>query len=473
MKTSTQLAVLSVILLSAGAHARVIYGEDNRIEVSEASPMLQKLARSSATMISSNDMVRSADKPGLVQFTQRTLKDWLESQENKNKSRFKSLFNTAVQKESISSAIRFCDSEKFISQPNPGMCSGFLIAPDLIATAGHCAEIPTFCSEYNWVFDFKVDPTTKQAGVDVKEADIYKCKKVVSNHLNMDLGMDYAIVQLDRPVVGREPLEIRNQNRIEDFTGLVVIGAPSGLPQKVAAGATVRKNTHPFFFTANLDAFQGNSGSPVFNAKTGVVEGILVRGEEDFKINFEKMCVESNRCKDSECRGEDVSRLTSVPEINLQNTLYTAAVNGDIASLKKIFELKFWVDIYGKDGQSALIKASIVNKFEVMSLLLTQGANPNVQDVNGNTALHHFAKVLTERNESVFKVMLARGVDLNLKNAQGESALLIAAKNKNVAGAKLLLASGAENDKSVPAMFENMGLHSVAKELKQQAAQNN
>lgn len=449
MKTSAQLAVLGMALLSVGAQARVIYGEDNRIEVSEASPMLQKLARSSATMVSSKEMTRSADKPGLVQFTQRTLKEWLESANKENKSRFKNLFNKSVQDESVSSAIRFCDSEKFITQANPGMCSGFLIAPDLLATAGHCAEIETFCSEYNWVFDFKVDPTTKQAGIDVKESDIYKCKRVVSNHLNMDLGMDYAIVQLDRPVVDREPLEIRSEKRIEDFTNLVVIGSPSGLPQKVSGGATVRKNTHPFYFTANLDAFQGNSGSPVFNAKTGMVEGILVRGEEDFTMNFEKMCVEAKRCKNDECRGEDVSRMTSVPEINIQHTLYTAVEAGNVATLQQILKLNIWVDIYGKDGQSALIKAAIANEPEAMNLLLLKNADANLQDVKGNTALHYFANALSEKNESVLKSMLAQGVNLNLKNAQGETALSIAVKSKNKAGAKLLIAAGAETAQKV------------------------
>lgn len=470
MKRSVQLAVFSSVLLSLSAQARVIYGEDNRIEVSEASPLLQKLARSSATLVSASNMTRTSDKPGLVQFSQRTLKDWLESSDNESKSRYKELFNPSVEA-AKDAGPRFCPAERFLDQPNPGVCSGFLIAPDLIATAGHCIEMADFCSEYRWVFDYKVDSATKTAGLDIKEENIYQCKRVVSNALDRNLNMDYAIIQLDRPVAGREPLEIRNENRIEDFTSLVVIGSPSGLPQKVSGGAVVRKNTHPSFFVANLDAFQGNSGSPVFNSKTGVVEGILVRGEQDFNFNVEKGCVEATRCLDSECRGEDVSRMTSIPEINIQKTLYAAAESGDVNNLNQLLKLTFWVDIYGKDGQSALIKAAKTNKTAVMSILLTKGADANLQDVNGNTALHFFAKVLNERNAEVLKSMLARGVNLNLKNAQGESALTIAANNKNLAGVRLLIAAGAEknirggNGKTIVAVFQGLGLNTVVKEL--------
>ena len=54
---------------------------------------------------------------------------------------------------------------------------------------------------------------------------------------------------------------------------------------KIADGAWVRKNTNPVFFQTNLDAFGGNSGSPVLNSETGEVEGILVRGEIDYSYD--------------------------------------------------------------------------------------------------------------------------------------------------------------------------------------------
>ncbi len=47
----------------------------------------------------------------------------------------------------------------------------------------------------------------------------------------------------------------------------------------------MRSNRRREFFVANLDTYGGNSGSPVVDARTYVVEGILVRGEDDFVQN--------------------------------------------------------------------------------------------------------------------------------------------------------------------------------------------
>lgn len=443
MNKSFQLAVLSGVLLSQAAHARVIYGEDHRMEVSDATAFQQKLAASAATMISENEMTRDALKPGLVQLTQKSLKEWLESQ-GEEKAETK-LFSPKVV-EAAAAGMKFCDGERFIEQPNPGMCSGFLIAPDLIMTAGHCADIPTFCSEYRWVFGFQVNPETKKAGVDIKEEDIYKCKKVVSATLSNPLGLDYAVVQLDRAVTGREPLEMRIDDKVATATGLVVIGSPSGLPLKVAAGANVRKNDHPMYFSANLDTFQGNSGSAVFNAETGVVEGILVRGEEDFIPNQGKMCIEANKCANEKCRGEDVTRLTAIPEVGVRSALNRAALSGDMVNLERILKLNLWVDFYGKDGVTALMNAVSAGKNKAVEALIKKGADVNLKDAKGNTSLHYLAKNLNTKIEDVLKNLLLAKVNLEEKNNLGETALGKAAASLNLIGAKLLIASGANKN---------------------------
>jgi len=410
MNKSVHLAVLTGVLLSQGAMARVIYGDDHRKEVSDATVFQQKLATSAATMISENEMTTDESKPGVVQLSQRTLRNWLEAQFEEDK-KVEKLFSAKV-REAAKEGVTFCEGERFTEQPNPGMCSGFLIAPDLIMTAGHCVEMPTFCSEYRWVFGFQVDPKTNKAGVDIKNEDIYKCKKVVSNALNGALGLDYAIVQLDRAVSGREPLEIRNNSNIQNGTQLVVIGSPSGLPLKVADGASVRKNTHPNYFSANLDTFQGNSGSAVFNAETGVVEGILVRGENDFVANKVKMCIEANKCADGACRGEDVSRLTSIPEVSVQVALNKAASTGDLVTMERILKLNLWVDFYGKDGQSALMKAAIAGQTKAMEILIKKGADINLKDAKGNTAA---TLALKYKKMSAVKLLVDAGAQVPTK----------------------------------------------------------
>jgi Peptidase S46 len=70
----------------------------------------------------------------------------------------------------------------------------------------------------------------------------------------------------------------------------------------------VRSNRRRAFFVANLDTYGGNSGSPVVDQHTHVVEGILVNGEDDF-VQYDG-CNVSVVCPDAGCQGEAVTRST-------------------------------------------------------------------------------------------------------------------------------------------------------------------
>ena len=237
MKTPVLLAVLSSTVLTSSVFASaslsptVIYGEDGRQEIYEASELNQRLSKSTATMIGLNRMTRSDEKKGLVQINQKTLREWIANKSSPKKELFSSELTDAIEE-----GMGFCETERFTEQPNPGMCSGFLIAPDLLVTAGHCVTSINFCKTYSWVFEFQVDEDSKKAGVDIKEKDIYGCKKVVSTTLNNFLSLDYAVIQLDRMVKDRQPLDIRQEGEIALKTPLTVIGSPSGLPLKVTTG---------------------------------------------------------------------------------------------------------------------------------------------------------------------------------------------------------------------------------------------
>lgn len=432
MNLHVGLVVFATLAFSQLSFGRVIYGEDNRVEVSDATPFQQKLAKSAASMVSNLIINRDPHRPGVVQLGQNTLKDWLESMED---NKIQKSVETDEPSET-SAKLSFCEGERFINQPNPGTCSGFLIAPDLIVTAGHCVKDADFCTDYSWVFGFEYDIPSKTAGKDIKETDVYTCKRVISNALNMPLGLDYAVVQLDRKVLDREPLEISNENKIPDQTELFIIGSPSGLPFKVAGGAKVRTNTHPHFFSANLDSFQGNSGSGVFNANSGIIEGILVRGEQDYVLNKEKGCVEAKKCANNTCRGEDVTRLTAIPEVGIQGALNRAAESGNIQNLEKLLSLNVWVDFYSKDGQSALLKAVKARKVDSVEFLISKGADVNLQDSNGDTSLHLLAS--SSNSTELIEILLKNKARGDLKNNAGETALMKAISAKNTKAIKLL-----------------------------------
>ncbi len=173
-----------------------------------------------------------------------------------------------------------CDDELFLDQPTAGACSGTLIAEDLYMTAGHCAEL---CDDGVIVFDYHYAAEGLLETID--EEDVYFCDRVVVDALTEE-GLDYAIFELDRPVVGREPVTVDVGYSVEDGDPLVVLGFPSGLPLKIEGGGEVidaRSSANPDYFEATTDTFAGNSGSGVFDAD-GVAVGILVRGQEDYVL---------------------------------------------------------------------------------------------------------------------------------------------------------------------------------------------
>jgi len=226
----------------------------------------------------------------------------------------------SLEGETLGEMMNLCPGERFSEQITPAVCSGFLVRQDVLVTAGHCITDMDDCSSNKWVFGFKRGVTQ------LSEDNIYSCKSIIKRELEQtwggEYGPDYAVIQLDRAVVGRTPLKFRSSGKIGSSTSIVVIGHPSGLPVKVADGAKVRSNKEDAYFVANLDTFGGNSGSAVFNASTGEVEGILVRGDTDYVKSGS--CYKVNVCASDGCDGESVTRMTVVKGIPEQ----TGPVNG-------------------------------------------------------------------------------------------------------------------------------------------------
>lgn len=199
-----------------------------------------------------------------------------------------------------------CKSEPFADQTAAAFCSGFLVAPNLMMTAGHCVTSARDCSDTAFVFGFSY----RASGAAPKEVDareVYRCKNVLHTQAPSG-GADFAVIELDRPVLDHKPLTLRASGSVQSGDGLVVMGHPAGIPLKISGGANVRKATSNGYFVANLDTYGGNSGSAVFNSETLEVEGILVRGEQDFSYTSAG-CYVSKACSNTGCRGEDVTSI--------------------------------------------------------------------------------------------------------------------------------------------------------------------
>ena len=269
------------------------YGKDNREEYCASNLVLRDLADSVAGFFTNGSSVTLTNKPYV--YGTSTL---MQSQD------------------------RVAPDQRFATQPAAAFCTGFLVGEDLMVTAGHCVQdydpadpahkdhsaacqqnpIPndqgTFCENIRVVFGFRKD----LGGVIPRSAparNVYKCAQVVAHSLGS--GPDYTVIRLDRKVTDRLPLAINRGNKgLSAKTPLFVIGHPSGLPLKIAGDAAVisidtdvyvndswmrrvKWVDKGYAFLTNLDTFHGNSGSPVINLNTLLVEGILVSGDNDYK----------------------------------------------------------------------------------------------------------------------------------------------------------------------------------------------
>jgi hypothetical protein len=222
---------------------------------------------------------------------------------------------STLQTENFGVAKNLCLGERFGDQPTGAFCSGFLVAPDVVATAGHCVNTGNV-TNVRFVFGFRMRDATTAETV-INNAEIYRGVAIIGRQ-EVGNGADWALVRIDRPVTNHRIVRIRRAGRIGNTQAVHVIGHPSGLPTKFASEAVVRNNQPNEFFVANLDAYGGNSGSPVFNSDTHEVEGILVRGEADFVRQGN--CNVSLVCPTTGCRGEDCTRTTEFAQLLPQPT---------------------------------------------------------------------------------------------------------------------------------------------------------
>jgi hypothetical protein len=226
-----------------------IYGHDDRIEAFEIqNPLDQKISEVTAAMIPLSHLSQTAHASYLVQAP-------VYGKQN-----------------------QLCTTERFYDQPAAAGCSGFLIADDLVVTAGHCTEGRDICKDHVWAFGYRLTHAG-QKEIEIPERNLYHCE-VVQEKFIFDQFIDYSILKLDRKVEGFQPVSWRTKGSPRAGTPIVLAGFPRGLPLKLAAGFITE--TKPNYLVTNLDAYSVNSGSLVFNATTGEAEGILSAGPMDF-----------------------------------------------------------------------------------------------------------------------------------------------------------------------------------------------
>ena len=239
-----------------------------------------------------------------------------------------------------------CPDENFAKLPALATCSGVLIDSDKILTAGHCiregqeddflvvfdytksssqlkerkeikppprpAEPParddTDDSEPEEFF-FRADYTERKADSvqfsPVYFSEVYEIDEIIESY-NVDY-YEYAVATLKKPVKRRSPVPRRVTGIIPDDARVYAVGHPTGLPKAITgaypgsihSSARLIDNKAPNWFSADLNLYAQNSGSPVFNSETHILEGIFNTSDSygaRLKKDWDANCHKANYC---------------------------------------------------------------------------------------------------------------------------------------------------------------------------------
>ncbi len=177
-----------------------------------------------------------------------------------------------------------CSKEPFYRQKVAAgpLCTGFLVEEDVVATAGHCfpgIDVTGLRFVFGFVMTGPGAPVTR-----FPRKNVYKGVRVMDSLCRPGGDRaDWALVKLDSPVIDRAPVTLSPVD-IARGGSVYIMGYPMGLPLKYAPGAMVGR-TEDAYFRADLSVYNGSSGSPVFDAETHEVTGIVAQGDsKDFRV---------------------------------------------------------------------------------------------------------------------------------------------------------------------------------------------
>jgi V8-like Glu-specific endopeptidase len=228
----------------------LVYGTDDRLEYLDiVGSELQRWADSTSALVRTSRVSCTGDTCNLTN----------------------SSWQRGIVNDSTLESQPLCTDVRFRLQDSAASCTGFLVGPDLIATAGHCVDQATDCASYNVVFGYNNDELD-QAPDQVPASDVYSCAEIVEWHDNADEG-DWALMRLDRSVRDRVPFNVFGRLPRES-DNLAILGHPDGLTLKVAPEGEVVTVSDAPKLRHNVDSFAGNSGSPVVNMADGSISAI-------------------------------------------------------------------------------------------------------------------------------------------------------------------------------------------------------
>ena len=152
---------------------------------------------------------------------------------------------------------------------------------------------------------------------------------------------------------------------------------------------------------------------------------------------------------------------SNISDVNGDTWLHHA-VGGDcgIDVLRKIISYGADVNAVNKSNETALMKACKKGDMDVINVLLNAGTDPNINDVNGDTWLHHisggdcskqvllaiinYVEDAKAKRKSNKAELISHGAEVNAKNTNNVIALMLACHKGNINAINILLIAEAD-----------------------------
>lgn len=264
-----------------------------------------------------------------------------------------------------------CPGEKFSGEPTMGGCSGFLIGQNILVAAGHCKDYRAGgCDDDAWLFNH-FSPA-KPSSHSFKTKDLYYCKKILD--FKHDGEGDFVVMELDRKVKDVTPLEMDTKNLGRKGDPVAVLGYPLGRSFTYTPGGSVLSKSKDYL-RVDSDAFKNNSGSALFNIRTGKVEGILTNARRGMSQNSLDGCQLAKSYK------ENVVLVNRLKRINYLSENYAFSDEGLKVHLLNNCKTKVHTTLKYRDSRE--------NDWLTKNIIFEPGQVHSVTDLKGKNIYLH------------------------------------------------------------------------------------